>query len=547
MGWEGSVASIPMDSPPQPPSRGEGGARWTGAACAVAGFLTAGSAAADEVLTFSGTVDASAPAHFTIPFEVPAGTNEIQIDHDDGDPDDILDWGLSSPSGFRGWGGGNDEPAIVSELAASRSYLTGPIEAGTWAVDVGKAKVVGGTAKVVGGTASYSVTVTLRDAPTLAPQPTRRPYAPAAALRTEARWYAGDFHVHSAESGDAAATFDEIVALAKSRGLDFVELSDHNTTSQLDFVTDVQSHAGSLLILPGVEFTTYAGHANGIGATAFVDHKFDPSAPAIRAAADAFHAQGALFALNHPALDIGDACIGCAWKHDLPSSEIDAIEIVTAGSAQIFYEPASRIWEELASQGAHVAAIGGSDDHRAGQDPGAFGTPIGSPTTMVFATELSAEGILTGIRNGRTVVKVRGPGDPMVELSELAQDERGTPAQIVARITGGAGLDVRFVVDGELGDVVTIDSDPFELTMEAAGAPGETHRYRVEVLEGVTPVTLTSHLWVTTPEPATGSNDTYAAGGGCSASAEAGPSWGGFALAIGVLAGAGGLMKRRRT
>lgn len=494
-------------------------------------------AAADDVLTFTGTVDDAAPAHFRIEFEVPATTKEIQIDHDDGDPDDILDWGLSSPSGFRGWGGGNSEPAVVSELAASRSYLIGPIEPGTWAVDVGKAKVVGGSA-------TYDVTVTLRDVPTLASQPERRPYAPAAPLSAEARWYAGDFHVHSRESGDADATFDEIIALAHERGLDFVELSDHNTTSQLDFLGDVQSRAGALLFLPGVEFTTYAGHANGIGATAFVDHKLDPSGPAITAAVDAFHAQGALFALNHPALDIGDACIGCAWKHDLAPDKIDAIEIVTAGSAQVFYEPASQIWEGLAAQGAHVAAIGGSDDHRAGEDPGAFGTPIGSPTTMVFATELSAAGILEGIRQGRTVVKVRGPSDPMVELAEVSREEAGLPPQIVARVTGGAGFDVRFVIDGQLGDIEPMDTDPFQLTIDPVGQPGETHRYRVEVLEGVSPVTLTSHLWVQTPAPPAAAGVYPAGGAGCSLPVGRGSAAAAFAMLAFV--GLAARMRRRR-
>jgi len=508
-----------------------------GWAVVVAIVLAAPAAQADEVLTFTGRVDDAAPRHFTIPFEVPASTREIQIDHDDQDADDILDWGLTGPSGWRGWGGGNTEPAIVNELAASRSYRIGPIEPGTWYVDVGKAKVVGGSA-------SYQVTVTLRDAPTLASQPERAPYVPIAPLSTEARWYSGDFHVHSRESGDADATFEEIIAYARGRGLDFVELSDHNTNAQLDFFATAQAAAGPLLLVPGVEFTTYAGHANGIGATAFVDHKFEPSAQAITAAVDAFHAQGALFALNHPALDIGDACIGCAWEHELGADRIDAIEIVTAGSAQVFYEPASVIWEGLAAQGKLVTAIGGSDDHCAGEDIGAFGAPIGSPTTMVFATELSVAGILEGIKQGRTVVKVRGPSDPMVELASITRDAEGVPTQIIATITNGVGLDARFVIDGAIGDSVVVDADPFQLVTDAVGEPGSEHRYWVEVLEGVTPVTLTSFISVATTAVDTRPVEPRGGGGLCSSS-PAGSQGAGVAWAVGAAA-AVGLMRRRK-
>ena len=79
--------------------------------------------------------------HFFVPFEVPAGTVEIEIRHDDLSSANILDWGLDDPSGFRGWGGGNSEPAIVGEQAASRSYIPGPMPAGTWEVVVGKARI----------------------------------------------------------------------------------------------------------------------------------------------------------------------------------------------------------------------------------------------------------------------------------------------------------------------------------------------------------------------------------------------------------------------
>ncbi|HEY8376277.1 MAG TPA: PHP domain-containing protein, partial [Nannocystis sp.] len=169
-----------------------------------------------------GQVPEDSLDHFFVPFDVPPGTVEIEIAHDDLSADNVLDWGLLDPDGaFRGWGGGNSENAIVGEAAASRSYVPGPILPGTWRVVVGKAKI----AQPPG---QYLITVTLRDVATLPPQPERAPYRPGD-LGGGPRWYAGDFHVHSRESGDAAPDLDAIADFARSRGLDFVVVNDHNT------------------------------------------------------------------------------------------------------------------------------------------------------------------------------------------------------------------------------------------------------------------------------------------------------------------------------
>src|SRR5262249_41810110 len=150
-----------------------------------------------------------------------------------------------------------------AETGASRAYVAGPIPAGRWRVIVGKAKIVASPAQ-------YRITVDLRTAQTIASTADlRRPYQPAAARKKETRYYAGDLHVHSKESTDASPTIQANIALAKQRGLDFVEQSDHNTVTQMDFFGPIQDAETNFLVLPGIEFTTYAGHANAIGATKF--------------------------------------------------------------------------------------------------------------------------------------------------------------------------------------------------------------------------------------------------------------------------------------
>lgn len=485
-------------------------------AAALALVALAGSPAAaraDSEIVLEGEVPAGEPDHFFLDFEVPPGTLEIQVAHDDLDEDNILDWGLEDPDGFRGWGGGNSEDAIVSELAASRSYLAGPIAPGTWRVVVGKAKLVNQPAP-------YKVTITLRDAPTLDSQTERQPYVPAD-LGGGPRWYAGDFHVHSRESGDAQPSLDAIADFARGRGLDFALISDHNTISQLDFYVDAQGRHPDFLFLPGMEFTTYDGHASAIGVTQWVNHRIGAEGATIEAAAQAIIDQGGIMSPNHPAFDLGDLCIGCAWAQPLDPAMLGAVEVATTGldkAGKSFTGPAIKFWDGLCAEGHHLAAIGGSDDHKGGQSQGFFDSPIGDPTTMVYAESLSAAAILAGIRAGRTVVKLQGPGDPMIELSaaDVAIDGDTITADAVtlkARVSGApAGSKLRFVRNGAGVIDIDITGDPFEGTIDALAPAAGEDRWRAEVFVGGNRHTITSHLWLR-EDPASSATTTGGSGG----------------------------------
>jgi hypothetical protein len=487
------------------------------------------SSASAAPLVKDGEVPADGPDHFFLDFDVPAGTKEIEIRHDDKSDANILDWGVVDQDGYRGWGGGTTEPTIIGETAASRAYVPGPIKPGAWRVIVGKAKVVASPAL-------YHVEIDLRTTPTLAAV-ARKPYQVAAARKTELRWYAGDFHVHSKESTDAKPTLEANVALAKQRGLDFIEISDHNTITQLDFFEDVQSKEPAFLLVPGIEYTTYKGHANAIGATTWVDHKIGQPGVTIEGAADRILAQGAVFSINHPALDVADLCIGCSWRHELDPKKVGGVEIGTGGlskGAALFSKNAIAFWDALLDKGIKIPAIGGSDDHRAGVSDGNVESPIGSPTTMVRARELSVGGILEGIRKGATVVKLEGPTDPMCELEAAMRrgggetvafpgDTVGARSLVLrATITGGVAGDahqVRLVKNGvPAAETVDVTSDPFVYeTIVDAPAQGED-RWRAEVLFEGAPLTVTSHVWMKLDANGADARSAEAAsddGGGC--------------------------------
>jgi hypothetical protein len=465
---------------------------------------------------------------FTIPFEVPSGTEELEVRHDDLSSANILDWGLLQPDGaFRGWGGGNAEPAVVGTTASSRSYLTGPLPAGTWRVLVGKAFVPQTPAK-------YRVEIETRPTATLPAQPRARYLAPAP-LSAERRWYAGDLHVHSLQSGDARPTLDEIATAATSRRLDFVAISDHNTVAQLDFFDDAQPRHPSVLLVPSVEFTTYAGHLGGFGATRFVPFWLGFGGVTLAGALADFASQSAVPVIHHPTLDLGTFCIGCAWEHPLPEGFRGGLEVGVGGYDEtgVLFDPAAlAFWEALADRGVHLAAVGGSDDHKAGVGSNQTQSTIGSPTTLIFSDGLSPSALATALGEARSVVKLRGPEDPMVKLTHGAALERrldqlvGSTARITAEVTGGAGHTLAWIENGNVVREVDIDADPFTAHHQLSAPEGQSARLRAEVRKSGTPRTVTSHLWLAAefPPPPPVQRDA-AKPAGCLGCATAGGLW----------------------
>ncbi len=464
--------------------------------------LAFGVARAQETIHVEGDVPEGPNTFFFLDFEVPEGIVEIEVAHVHvpEDTGNVLDWGIDDPNGSRGWGGSNQENAIVGIEAASRSYIPGPMPAGTWRVTVGKAKIVPGEP------AGYSVDVTLRTIATQEPQ-SRKPYQDPGALKNGARWYAGDFHVHTRESGDArfTLTIDEALDFAEGQGLDFVMLSEHNTNSGLTLYADAQAGHPDILIFPGQEFTTYRGHGNALGALDNVDYTIDTDGYTIAQAIDAFHAQGALFSINHPSNPLPD-CRGCAWTLEVDPTTIDGVEV------QTLILPGVEFWEDLCANGSHATAIAGSDDHRAGQDLGTFDTPIGTPTTMVFASELSVDAIFEGVQSGRTVVKVLGPNSPMIE-TELSGKRVGNTvfadhATLSVVVTGADGMSLRVIKNGDVLEVVQVSGDRFEHETAVEAPPDGEDRYRHELVKGAQRQSLSSYVWLRKADDAPG-------GGGC--------------------------------
>lgn len=381
-------------------------------------------------------------------FDVPPGTRRIElvVTNTGRDRRTVLDFGLRGPSGFRGWSGGRVETVQVSPLTATPGYLPGIIEPGEWAVIIGVPNIRPDSHD------AYAVRVTLHD--TDMPQRSR-------VIRQGAGWYAGDLHAHSAHS-DASVeslggtrvgspphlTFEA----ARAIGLDFVTLSDHNTVAHWVDVDRLQPYYDTMLLLHGREVTTYRGHANTIGESRFTDFRL-PSpeaspAPILREIAGT----GAFVSINHPIRPDDETCMGCGWNLTDQETVGAALGVeVVNGPLRSADQNGWAAWAAWLNRGLRLTAVGGSDEHTPDE---VEDYALGTPTTVVWARELSEPAIVEGLKSGRVYIRTQGPGGPTLEFEAEAGGTKYRMGEVVPH-SSTVGLRLRAVVgraDGQTLD-----------------------------------------------------------------------------------------------
>jgi len=387
-----------------------------------------------------------------VTFEVPVGVTRLSVafDYTGRENRTVVDLGLVDPVRFRGWSGGNKKAFFVSAEAATASYLPGPLPAGRWTLLLGVPNARPNSK------ATYEAKVWFQRTP--APPPTVSPRA------TTPGWYRGDLHMHTAHSDGGCVTGDaprapcpvyRTVLAAQAAGLDFIAVTDHNTTSQAQALAELQPSFPNLLLMTGREVTTFQGHANVFGPTAFIDFRLgSKTVPTIRSLQQAVKAAGGVFSINHPAVPSGEQCMGCGWTaKDTDFDAVQAIEVANGGNEKMLggFEgmlSGMSFWEAQLNLGRRITAIGGSDNHDAGI-PHDKPSAIGRPATVIHAEGLSNAAILAGLRAGRVFIDLDGTRDRMLDLLARADGLEvamggvltATPGERVSFVATVAGVD----------------------------------------------------------------------------------------------------------
>jgi hypothetical protein len=355
--------------------------------------------------------------YIELPFEVPQGITRVTIEssYTTRDQHTTIDFGLFDGERFRGWSGGNKALFTLSETDATPSYLPGPIRPGKWKLILGVPNIREGIRSEFTANIHFAHETDSPAVSSFSQTP----------LRTEPAWYRGDLHMHDAHSDGSCLSQSgqkvpcplyKTVETAAQIGLDFIAISDHNTTSHFDAMRELQPYFDKLLLLPAREITTFQGHANVYGTTQFIDFRLtSQSVPDINQLLKRVQDLHGVFSINHPGLPSGEICMGCGWTApNTDFSRVTAIEVVN-GNLREGPGSGTTLWHEELNKGFRLTGIGGSDNHDADIPPDAR-SAIGRPTTVVYAQALSEHAILDAIRAGHVFIDVEGSKDRIVEF-----------------------------------------------------------------------------------------------------------------------------------
>ena len=258
-----------------------------------------------------------------------------------------------------------------------------------------------------------------------------------------AMWYRGDLHTHTIHS-DGRNTVCELTMLARSRGLNFIALTDHNTISQNYEISNYTYK--DPLVIPGMEVTTFYGHMNLFNVRGYIDFRRRRRED-FEKLIDEVHSNGGLISVNHPDVFREPMCRDCPFRHrDLRG--FDAIEVWN-GPWHILNSESLLWWHNLLVEGHRVTAIGGSDYH------GVDLTRLGEPTTWVYSSSSTIEGILRGIKMGRVYITYT-PEGPFIDMGAVDGDGNTYMIGDVIKMLGDTAVELVIGVEGAKGSTLRI-------------------------------------------------------------------------------------------
>jgi hypothetical protein len=418
--------------------------------------------------------------YIELPFDVPLGVARVTIEsaYTERDKHTTIDLGLFDGERFRGWSGGNKASFTVSEADATPSYLPGPIRPGRWKLILGVPNIRENVRSEFTANVYFTHVADSSLVSTFSQTP----------LAVGPAWYRGDLHMHDAHSDGSCQSQSgrkvpcplyKTVESAAQRGLDFIAISDHNTISHYDAMRELQPYFDKLLLIPAREITTFQGHANVYGTTAFIDFRLTSAhVPDINHLLKQVQGLHGLFSINHPGLPSGEACMGCGWT--VPNTDFSRVTAIEVINGNLVEGPGSGIllWQEQLNKGFRLTGIAGSDNHDADLPPDAR-SAVGRPTTVIYSPELSEHAILNAIRAGHVFIDVEGTKDRIIEFQAKTQaNTAGMGDSISAPAEQQIHFTVRLVaLKGAYPEIIQDGQSTTLLDKSASGKSDETREF----------------------------------------------------------------------
>lgn len=213
------------------------------------------------------------------------------------------------------------------------------------------------------------------------------------------KYYMTELHAHTRHS-DGDFSTQELLDEATAFGYDVLAITDHNTMAPVKEVAALD--AQNLVVLPGMEWTTFFGHLLVIGSNRVIDWRqatvdtIDESLRAVKAA-------GGIAGIAHPFSIGSPICTGCHWDFHIEDYHlVDFIEVWNRLNPDDDFrsQQAYEMWVDLLNQGYRIACSAGRDWHRmeAANDHTAL--------TYVGAENQSEAAILASLKTGNFYISL---------------------------------------------------------------------------------------------------------------------------------------------
>ena len=206
--------------------------------------------------------------------------------------------------------------------------------------------------------------------------------------------YKMDSHIHSEYSPDSKSKLKDIFKVAKSRNIDIIAISDHNTVDGSKEARRL-TKKDDLLVIPSIEISSIEGHILGFGCEEKI-YRDLPAAETI----DLIHDQSALAIIPHP------YCFyrhGLLCKADYKDLKIDAIE---TKNARFMVGYCNNKAKNL-SKNENLPSLGASDAH--------YFKFVGDCYSKIDC-EKDIDSVLKSIKKGK--VEAFGKGTSNIKLSK---------------------------------------------------------------------------------------------------------------------------------